>query len=257
MTIGIIQYLDFIHHCVCKMETEWTFLGEDLFPSERKRVMGSHSLGDITFYLRGGHQFYPWYVAFGILLKTGRWTNPHGEWYQVWRTFLTILCYAVAIAGNVSSVYIFCAWGVWFMYTTFMNFTEFAATGVVDFVFSLISSAYFSVGVEHYLRTGTRIMKHTIGRTLLDEVSARRRGLCLTTHNKRQTFLPSGGIRTRNLNMRTAAVEMLSFKEWLNSAWCKKPDYSVYHKTATLHPKPETSHFCVSRTPQALWQDCL
>ena len=46
-----------------------------------------------------------------------------------------------------------------------------------------------------------------VGRTPLDEWSARRRDLYLTTHNthNRQTSMPPGGIRTHDLSRRTAA----------------------------------------------------
>ena len=47
----------------------------------------------------------------------------------------------------------------------------------------------------------------TVGRTPLDEWSARRRDLYLTTHNthNRQTSMPPDGIRTRDLNRGAAA----------------------------------------------------
>jgi len=47
----------------------------------------------------------------------------------------------------------------------------------------------------------------TVGRTPLDEWSARRRDLYLTTHNthNRQTSMPSGGIRIHDLSRRAAA----------------------------------------------------
>ena len=49
--------------------------------------------------------------------------------------------------------------------------------------------------------------RSTVGRTPLDEWSARRRDLCLTTHNthNRQTSMPPGGIRTHDLSRRAAA----------------------------------------------------
>ena len=49
----------------------------------------------------------------------------------------------------------------------------------------------------------------TVGRTPLDEWSARRRDLYLTTHNihNRQTSMPPGGIRTHDLSRR-AAVDL-------------------------------------------------
>jgi hypothetical protein len=59
----------------------------------------------------------------------------------------------------------------------------------------------------HY-RGFTITLRHTtLGWTPLDEWSARRRDLYLTTHNthKRQTSMPPGGIRTRNPRKRTAA----------------------------------------------------
>ena len=48
---------------------------------------------------------------------------------------------------------------------------------------------------------------HTLGRTPLDEGSARRRKLYLTTHNteKRRTSMPPGRIRTSNPSKRAAA----------------------------------------------------
>ena len=47
----------------------------------------------------------------------------------------------------------------------------------------------------------------TVGRTPLDEWSARRRDLYLTTHNThyRQTSMTAGGVRTHNLSRRAAA----------------------------------------------------
>ena len=58
-----------------------------------------------------------------------------------------------------------------------------------------------------YLNTLKDTYTHTIGRTPLDEGSARRRHLYLTTHNthKRQHIYASGGIRTRNPSKRAAA----------------------------------------------------
>ena len=57
----------------------------------------------------------------------------------------------------------------------------------------------------------TRFLDHTrrsttIGRTLLDEWSARRRDLCVTTHTTLITNVHApGGIRTHNLSRRSAA----------------------------------------------------
>jgi len=48
----------------------------------------------------------------------------------------------------------------------------------------------------------------TVGRTPLDEWSARRRDLYLTTHN-RHTSMPPGGIRTHDLSRRAAADQRL------------------------------------------------
>jgi len=52
----------------------------------------------------------------------------------------------------------------------------------------------------------------TLGRPPLDEGSARRRDIYLTTHNthKRQTFVPPRGIRTRKPSKRTALDPLLS-----------------------------------------------
>jgi len=59
-----------------------------------------------------------------------------------------------------------------------------------------------------FIRFLDHIQRHTtVGRTPLDEWSARRRDLYLTTHNThiRETFMPRGGIRTHNLSRRAAA----------------------------------------------------
>jgi len=50
-------------------------------------------------------------------------------------------------------------------------------------------------------------LRTTVGRIPLDEWSARRRDLYLTTHNthNRQTSLPPGGIRTHDFSRRAAA----------------------------------------------------
>jgi hypothetical protein len=59
-----------------------------------------------------------------------------------------------------------------------------------------------SWGFPHHTQRRT-----TVGRTPLDEWSAGRRDLYLTTHNthKRQTSMPPGGIRTQDLSRRSAA----------------------------------------------------
>jgi len=57
----------------------------------------------------------------------------------------------------------------------------------------------------------------TVGRTPLDEWSARRRDLYLTTHNthNRQTSMPPGGIRTHDLSRRAAA----DLRLWPRGHW--------------------------------------
>ena len=59
----------------------------------------------------------------------------------------------------------------------------------------------------HSLFLHHRQRRTAVDRTPLDERSARRRDLYLTTHNthNRQTSMPPGGIRTHNLSRRTAA----------------------------------------------------
>jgi len=61
-------------------------------------------------------------------------------------------------------------------------------------------------------RPHSRVLDHTqrlttVGRTPLDERSARHRDLYLTTHNthNRQTSMPPGGIRTQYRSRRAAA----------------------------------------------------
>jgi hypothetical protein len=59
----------------------------------------------------------------------------------------------------------------------------------------------------------TITLRHTtLGRTLLDKWSAGRKDLHLTTHNtlKRETFMTSGRIRTRNPSKRPATDQRLS-----------------------------------------------
>ena len=59
-----------------------------------------------------------------------------------------------------------------------------------------------------FTRILDRTQRHTtVGRTLLDEWSARRTDLYLTTHNthNRQTSMPPGRIRTHNLSRQAAA----------------------------------------------------
>ena len=59
----------------------------------------------------------------------------------------------------------------------------------------------------HYIRFAITLRYTTVGRTLLDERSARRRDFHRTTHNihKRQNSMPPGGIRTHNPSKRAAA----------------------------------------------------
>jgi len=64
----------------------------------------------------------------------------------------------------------------------------------------------------------------TVGRTPLEEWSARRRDLYLTTHNthNRQTSMPPGGIRTHDLSRRAAADPRLrpcGHWNWLGQSW--------------------------------------
>ena len=58
-----------------------------------------------------------------------------------------------------------------------------------------------------WLHWTTHARTHTLGRSPLDEGSAQRRDLYLTTHNthNRQTSIPSSGIQTHNANKRKAA----------------------------------------------------
>jgi hypothetical protein len=59
----------------------------------------------------------------------------------------------------------------------------------------------------------------TVCRTPLDEGSARRRNLYLTTHNtrNRQTFMPPGGIRTCNPSRRSVVDPRLRFLRFYHS----------------------------------------
>jgi hypothetical protein len=73
-------------------------------------------------------------------------------------------------------------------------------TGVPTNFFFRWRNSPIGPGPPHY-RCFTITLRHiTIRRAPLDEWSARRRDLYLTTHNthKRQTSMPPGGIRTRN-----------------------------------------------------------
>jgi hypothetical protein len=75
-----------------------------------------------------------------------------------------------------------------------------------DFFFLLWLTAPWGPRPPHY-RGFTITLRHTtLGRTPLDEWSARHRDLYLTTHNKHNTNIhATGGIRTRNPSKRTAA----------------------------------------------------
>ena len=66
-------------------------------------------------------------------------------------------------------------------------------------------------GPPHYWDFTITLRHTTLVSTPLDEWSARRRDLYLTTHNtqNRQTSMPPGGIRTHNPSKRTAAVQRL------------------------------------------------
>ena len=77
--------------------------------------------------------------------------------------------------------------------------------GLNEFVFSLFQSA---TGSRPPVKGFTITLRHTtVARTPLDEGSASRRDLYLTTHNshKRHDILATSGIRTRNLNKLVAA----------------------------------------------------
>ena len=62
-------------------------------------------------------------------------------------------------------------------------------------------------GPPHYRGFAITLRHTTIGRTPLDEWSARHRDLYLTTHNKykRQIFMPSVGFKPHNPSKRAAA----------------------------------------------------
>ena len=79
------------------------------------------------------------------------------------------------------------------------------------------STAPSGPGTPHY-RGFTITLRHTtFDRTPLDEWSARRRDLYLTTHSthNRQTSMPPGGIRTHNLSRRAAA----DLRLWPRGYW--------------------------------------
>jgi hypothetical protein len=72
----------------------------------------------------------------------------------------------------------------------------------------LSSSCLLSPCSLLHLITHTHTHTHTLGRTPLNEGSACRRDIYLTTHNNHKSHSPSG-IRTRNLSKRAAADRRL------------------------------------------------
>jgi len=81
------------------------------------------------------------------------------------------------------------------------------------FGFNALKYFFFSYGATapsgpgQSCRGFTITLRHTLGRTPLDERSARRKELGLTTHNthKKQTSMPPGGIQNRYPSKRAAA----------------------------------------------------
>ena len=107
----------------------------------------------------------------------------------------------------------------------------------------------------------TRFLDHTqrrnkVGRTPLDEWSARRSDLYLTTHNTHDRHPNPGGIRIHSLSRRAAAAlhfrprgqwEQLSnayssFSKYLNLIWC------IVLSVQILHRLPQQLHFERYRT---------
>ena len=84
----------------------------------------------------------------------------------------------------------------------------------------------------------------TLGRTPLYEWSARRRDLYLTTHNthKGQTYMPLGGIRTRNLSRWAAADPHLRQR----GHWDRLPMVYTYRYTGLNATRQITSRFVES-----------
>jgi len=84
-----------------------------------------------------------------------------------------------------------------------------------DLVGNCTYGCLFAIGAtapQWAMTSFTRFLDHTqrrttVGRTHLDELSARRRDLCLTPHNtlNKQTSMSPGGIRTHNLSRRAVA----------------------------------------------------
>ena len=92
----------------------------------------------------------------------------------------------------------------------------------------------------------TRFLDHTKrvtigGRTPLDEWSARRRDLYLTTHNthNRQTSMPPGGIRTHDLSRRAAAD--LSLRP--RGHWDRHKNVTVAWKLSLTSPLMAVTHY--------------
>ena len=93
-----------------------------------------------------------------------------------------------------------------------LNKNWFSALKVLFFIFVLWHHSPRLARAASFLRFLDRTQWHiTVGRTPLDEGSARLRNLYLTTHNtrKKETSMPPGGIRTRNPCKRSAADSRL------------------------------------------------
>ena len=102
----------------------------------------------------------------------------------------------------------------------------------------------------------TRFLDHTqrrttVGRTPLDERSARRRDLYLTTHNThdRQTSMPPGGIRTHDLRKRAAAELRLRPRGYWDLrifTLCTIKEKSRLDNNAELYTRPKRGFPCRS-----------
>ena len=116
-------------------------------------------------------------------------------------------------------------------------------------------------GPPHYKDFMITLRHITLGRTPLDEWSARRRGLYLTTHNTHERHAP-GGNWTRNPNMRAAADPRLKvaihcqinwanfyvwshtwWKNWVNCAILTGNNASLWTVLSSrlLHTEPHSS----------------
>ena len=82
---------------------------------------------------------------------------------------------------------------------------------LLQIFFIPVATAPSGSGPPHYLGFTITLRHTTLVRTSLDEWSARRRDLYMTTHNayKRETLTPPGGIRTYDPSERTAADQRL------------------------------------------------